>query len=166
MTLAVTGALFFWWAQVVRGAPTALACFFVVFRRDFVTSVRVSVASAGFLTLASLRPAGARNQARIQGGGGRWVRRPPLGRRDPRRRRGFLRLKGREKGHRCPLNGYLTPFKHAIAINILKNCKSVLAYMSTNLCWQICVWFGLVRIRPFRSDLTISEPWDEGARIE
>ena len=31
--------------------------------------------------------------------GGRWVRCPPLGRRDPRRRRGFLRLKGRKKGH-------------------------------------------------------------------
>ena len=29
------------------------------------------------------------------------------------------------------------------------------------------VWFfGLVRIRPFRSDLTISEPWDEGDRFE
>ena len=27
-------------------------------------------------------------------------------------------------------------------------------------------WFGLVRIRPFRSDLTISEPWDEGDRFE
>ena len=26
--------------------------------------------------------------------------------------------------------------------------------------------FGLVRIRPFRSDLTISEPWDEGDRFE
>ena len=25
---------------------------------------------------------------------------------------------------------------------------------------------GLVRIRPFRSDLTISEPWDEGDRFE
>ena len=27
-------------------------------------------------------------------------------------------------------------------------------------------FFGLVRIRPFRSDLTISEPWDEGDRFE
>ena len=45
-------------------------------------------------------------QARIQGGGGRWVQRPPLGLRDPHRRRGFFRLKGRKKGHWCPLNGY------------------------------------------------------------
>ena len=56
--------------------------------------------------------------------GGRWVRRPPLGRRDPRRRRGFLRLKGRKKGHWCPLNGCSTLFKHNMAINILKS-KSV-----------------------------------------
>ena len=28
------------------------------------------------------------------------------------------------------------------------------------------MFFGLVRIRPFRSDLTISEPWDEGDRFE
>ena len=27
-------------------------------------------------------------------------------------------------------------------------------------------FFFLVRIRPFRSDLTISEPWDEGDRFE
>ena len=31
---------------------------------------------------------------------------------------------------------------------------------------SVSLWFGLVRIRPFRSDLTISEPWDEGARFE
>ena len=66
MTLAVTGApdshraLVFWRAQMVTGAPTALMCFFVGFRTDFVTSVRVSVASAGVLALAGLRPAGAR----------------------------------------------------------------------------------------------------------
>ena len=63
------------------------------------------------------------------GGGGRWVRRPPLGRRDLRRRRGFLRLKGRNKGHWCPLNGCSTPFKHNMATNILKSCKSVLTYV-------------------------------------
>ena len=40
--------------------PTALACFFVGFRTDFVTSVRVSVASAGVLTLAGLGLPGAR----------------------------------------------------------------------------------------------------------
>ena len=28
------------------------------------------------------------------------------------------------------------------------------------------IWFGLVRIRPLRSDLTISEPWDEGDGFE
>ena len=28
------------------------------------------------------------------------------------------------------------------------------------------VWFGLVRIRPLRSILTISEPWDEGDGFE
>ena len=27
-------------------------------------------------------------------------------------------------------------------------------------------WFGLVRIRPLRSVLTISEPWDEGDGFE
>ena len=69
-------------------------------------------------------------QARIQGGGGgRWVRHPPLGRRDPLRRRGFLHLKGRKNGHWCPLNGCSTPSKHNMAINILKSCKSVLAYV-------------------------------------
>ena len=45
MTLAVTGALFFRWAQMVSGVPTALTCFFVGFRTDSVTYVRVSVAS-------------------------------------------------------------------------------------------------------------------------
>ena len=67
MTLAVIGApdihrgpVFFWRAQMVRGAPTALTCVFVGFRTDFVTSVRVSVASAGVLALGDLRPAGAR----------------------------------------------------------------------------------------------------------
>ena len=62
--------------------------------------------------------------------GSRGVRRPPLGRRDdPSRRRGFLRLKGRKKGHWCPLNGCSTSFKHNMAINILKSYKSVLAYV-------------------------------------
>ena len=28
------------------------------------------------------------------------------------------------------------------------------------------IWFGLVRIRPLRSVLTISEPWDEGDGFE
>ena len=27
-------------------------------------------------------------------------------------------------------------------------------------------WFGFVKIRPLRSVLTISEPWDEGDRFE
>ena len=40
-----------------RGVPT---CFFVGSRTDFVTSVRVSVASAGVLALEGLRPAGPR----------------------------------------------------------------------------------------------------------
>ena len=61
-------------------------------------------------------------QARIQGGGG-WGERPPLG------RRGFPRLKGRKKGHCCLLNGCSTPFRHNMAINILKSCKSVFAYV-------------------------------------
>ena len=66
MTLAVTGALdrhralFFWRVQMVRGAPTVLTCFLIAFRTDFVTSVRVLVASAGVLTLAGLWPAGDR----------------------------------------------------------------------------------------------------------
>ena len=30
----------------------------------------------------------------------------------------------------------------------------------------LIVWFGLVRIRPLRSVLTISEPWDEGDGFE
>ena len=64
-------------------------------------------------------------QARIQGGGGR----PPLGRKDPRLRRGFPRLKGRKKGHWCLLNGCSTPFRHNMAINILTSCKSVFAYV-------------------------------------
>ena len=41
---------------MVRGAPNALTCFFVGFRTDFVTSVRVSVASAGVLVLAGGAP--------------------------------------------------------------------------------------------------------------
>ena len=44
---------------MVRGVPTALTCFFVDFRTDIVTSVRVSVVSAGVLALAGLRLAGA-----------------------------------------------------------------------------------------------------------
>ena len=49
---------------MVRGAPTALTYLsyltFVGCRTEFVTSVRVSVASTGVLALAGLRPAGAR----------------------------------------------------------------------------------------------------------
>ena len=33
--LPVTGALFFWWAQMVRGAPTALTRFFCRFPHRF-----------------------------------------------------------------------------------------------------------------------------------
>ena len=72
MTLAVTGApdrhrgpVFFWRAQMVRGAPTALMCFFVGLRTDFVTSVMVSVASAGVLARAGLRPAGPENPSGV-----------------------------------------------------------------------------------------------------
>ena len=61
------------------------------------------------------------------GGGGCGGGRPPLGRKDPRRRRGFPRLKGKTKGHWCLLNGCSTPFRHNMAINILKSCKSVFA---------------------------------------
>ena len=77
------------------------------------------------LTLQGLPPL-ARRESR---GGGRWGGRPPLGRKDPRRRRGFPRLKGRKKGHWCLLNGCSTPFKHNMAINILKSCKFVFAYV-------------------------------------
>ena len=58
---------------MVRGAPTALTCFFVGFRTDFVTSVRVLAVSDGVLTLAGLRPARARKR---QGGA---LLPPPLG---------------------------------------------------------------------------------------
>ena len=74
MILAITGAPFFWRAQMVRGAPTALTCFFVGFRTDFVTSVRVSVAPAGVMTLAALRPAGGSKAS----GGGTLSAPPPL----------------------------------------------------------------------------------------
>ena len=61
---------------MVRGTPTALTCFFVDFRTYFVTSVRVSVASAGVLAV----PARARNP---QGGAlpfrPPWLRPCPLG---------------------------------------------------------------------------------------
>ena len=67
------------------------------------------------------------SRARIQGR--RWGRRPPLGRKDPRRRRGFPRLKGKKKGHWRLLNGCSTPFRHNMAIKILKSCKSVFAYV-------------------------------------
>ena len=76
--------------------------------------------------------------------GGRWGGRPPLARRDPRRRRGFPRLKGRKKGHWCLLNGCSTPFKHNMAINILKSCKSVYEY---------------VKNRSFPSHIRSSFPW-------
>ena len=85
----------------------------------------------------SLTLAGTRHFAILHGTGGggtrrgsrgRWVRRPSLGRRDPRRRR-FLRLKCKKEGHWCPLNGCSTPFKHNVAINILKSCKYVFAYV-------------------------------------
>ena len=52
-------------------------------------------------------------------GPGTWVRRPPLGRRDPRQK----------KGHWCSLNGCLTQFKQNMTINISKSCKSVFAYV-------------------------------------
>ena len=62
MTLAVIGApdshrdpVFFWRVQI------ALTCFFVGFRTDFVTSVRVSVASAGVLALGAFGPRGPEN---------------------------------------------------------------------------------------------------------
>ena len=54
--LIVTGALFCWRAQMVRGPPTALTCFFVGFRTDFVTSVRLSVAPAGVLARGGPKP--------------------------------------------------------------------------------------------------------------
>ena len=70
--------------------------------------------------------------------------RPPLGRKDPRRRRGLPRLKGRKKGHWCLLNGCSTSFRHNMAINILKSCKSVFAY---------------VKNRSFPSHIRSSFPW-------
>ena len=77
-------------------------------------------------------------------GWGALGRRPPLGRKDPRRRRGFPLLKGRKKGHWCLLNGCSTPFRHNMAINILKSCKSVFAY---------------VKNRSFPSHIRSSFPW-------
>ena len=66
MTLAVTGApdshrgpVFLADTDGQRG-PDCPDVLFVSFRTDFVTSVRVSVASTGVLALAGLRPAGAR----------------------------------------------------------------------------------------------------------
>ena len=44
---------------------------------------------------------------------------------------GFLRLKCRKKGHWCPLNCCSTPFKHNMAIEILKSCKSVFEYVES-----------------------------------
>ena len=81
-----------------------------------------------------------------RGGGGRWGGRPPLGRKDPRRSRGFPRLKGRKQGHWCLLNGVScsTLFRHNMAINILKSCKSVFAY---------------VKKRSFPSHIRSSFPW-------
>ena len=52
------------------------------------------------------------------------------------RTRGFPRLKGRKKGP--------TPFRHNMAINILKSCKSVFAY---------------VKNRSFPSHIRSSFPW-------
>ena len=66
MTLAVTGspdshrALFFLAGPDGQRGPDCTDVLFVGFRTDFVTSVRVSVASAGVLALAGLRTAGAR----------------------------------------------------------------------------------------------------------
>ena len=77
-------------------------------------------------------------------GGGRWGGRPPLGRKDPRRRRGFPRLKDRKKGHWCLLNGCSTPFRHNTALNILKSCKFV---------------FAFVKNRSFPSHIRSSFPW-------
>ena len=67
-----------------------------------------------------------------RGSRGRWGGRPPLGRRDPRRRRRFLRLKGRKKEHWCLLDDRSTPFKHYMAMNILKSCKFVFAYVKNH----------------------------------
>ena len=60
------GALFFWWARFLgrtkwsEGPRLSGRAFLVGFRTDFVTSVWVSVAFAGVLALAGIRPAGAR----------------------------------------------------------------------------------------------------------
>ena len=79
--LIVTGVLFFFLpTRMVRGAPTALTGFSVGFRTHFVTSVRVSVASAGVLTLTGLRPTGARNpQKGVHTLSAPWLRPCPLG---------------------------------------------------------------------------------------
>ena len=53
------------------------------------------------------------------GSRGRWVRRPPLGRRDPRRRRGFLRLKSRK----VVLEWLFNTIQALYGNNILKSCK-------------------------------------------
>ena len=67
MTLAVTGALdshrdhVFLASPDGQRGPNCPDVLFVGFRTDFVTYVRVSVASAGVLTLAGLRQAGPEN---------------------------------------------------------------------------------------------------------
>ena len=72
-------------------------------------------------------------------GGGRWGGHPPLGRKDPP-----PLLKCRKKGHCCLLNGCSTSFRHNMAINILKSCESVFAY---------------VKNRSFPSHIRSSFPW-------
>ena len=76
-------------------------------------------------------------QARIQGGGGALGRAPTPGTEGPA-------PSGRNKGHWCLLNGCSTPFRHNMAINILKSCKSVFAH---------------VKNRSFPSDIRSSFPW-------
>ena len=66
------------------------------------------------------------------GGGGRWVRRPPPpGTEGPAPRARVPSSQWHKKGHWCPLNGcsWQTPFKHNMAINIWKSCKSVFAFV-------------------------------------
>ena len=58
--LLVTGVVFFLVGPDDQRGPDCSDVLFVGFRTDFVTSVRVSVASAGVLALEGLRPAGAR----------------------------------------------------------------------------------------------------------
>ena len=65
-------------------------------------------------------------QARIQGALGPA---PTPGTEGPAPEARVPSSQGQKKGHWCPLNGCSTPFKHNMAINILKSCKSVFAYV-------------------------------------